>query len=85
MITTSTDEYVTVLPNGVLEVKIVTNYVEDGTPLTSKNWRTTYAPTTDISTMTGRAAEIATLMWTPELIDAYVASLPEPLTGENNV
>jgi hypothetical protein len=81
-ITTSTDEYVTVLPNGILQVQIVTNYVEDGTPLTSKNWRTTYAPTTDISTMTGRAAEIATLMWTQDVIDAYVASLPEETIDE---
>lgn len=81
-ITTSVEEYVTVLPNGVLEAKIVTNYFEDGTPLTSKNWRTTYPPTTDISTMTGRAASIATLMWTQEVIDAYVASMPEELPNE---
>lgn len=81
-ITNDTEEYVTIMPNGVLEVKIVTNYFDDGVPLTSKNWRTTYPPTTDISTITGRALQIAEATWTQEVIDAYVASLPEELPNE---
>lgn len=84
-VTTEVREYVTVLPNGIIEHKIVTEYFDDGFSVGSKGWRAAYPPTTDKLTLTGRPLQIAEATWTQEVIDAYVASLPEPLTGENNV
>lgn len=71
MLTKEQEEHVTVRPDGTIEKLIVTKIAEDGQVLASLNWRSAYTPDQSLDSVSGRSAEIAQLMWTPEVIDAY--------------
>lgn len=77
MITKEYDEVVTVLPDGQLQYLRIEKIMEDGVQLAASNWRRVYTPDQNLDDLPPRARQIAEATWTQEVIDAYVASLPQ--------
>lgn len=69
-------EFITVVPNGVLEVRrTVRAYDDDGSFIGERHHRVAYPPTTDPNTLpAGRLRRVAIAVWTQNTIDAYIAA-----------
>ncbi len=59
----------------IIGVKKVTTISEDGGVISRSNHRTTYSPSTDVSTLDADVAEIANVVWTQAVKDDYQAYL----------
>ena len=69
----------------IIGVKTITTILEDGNVISKSNHRTTYTPDTDVSTLDSDVAEIANVVWTQAVKDAwqtYVNSIPSPSIPE---
>jgi uncharacterized protein related to proFAR isomerase len=67
----------------IISVKKVTTISENGEVISKSNHRTTYSPDTDASTLDTDVAEIANVVWTQSIKDAYQSyldSIPTPET-----
>jgi len=65
----------------IISVKKVTTISENGEVISKSNHRATYSPDTDVSTLDADVAEIANVVWTQSIKDAYKAyldSIPTP-------
>jgi hypothetical protein len=71
---------ISILADGQLQVREDTVIIEDEVELSRTYFRTTYAPTTDIETITNpKVKAVAKLVWTPKVIQTYkdkIASSP---------
>ena len=66
-----------VVENGHIQVRQVTRIMEDGNQLSSSYHRWTFFPGQDVSDQPDNVRAIALATWTPEIIAAYQASLPQ--------
>ena len=69
----------------IIGVKKITTILEDGNVISKSNHRTTYTPDTDVSTLDSDVAEIANVVWTQAVKDAwqtYVNYIPSPSIPE---
>lgn len=69
----------------IIGVKKITTILEDGNVISKSNYRTTYTPDTDVSTLDSDVAEIANVVWTQAIKDAwqtYLDSIPSPSIPE---
>jgi hypothetical protein len=66
-----------VVENGHIQVRQVTRIMEDGNQLSSSYHRWTFFPGQDVSDQPDNVKAIASATWTPEIIAAYQASLPQ--------
>lgn len=67
---------ITILNNGVLEVRqTVRAFDDDGSLIGERHHRGTFTPGTALTSIpAGRIRQVANLIWTQAVIDAYVAS-----------
>jgi hypothetical protein len=66
-----------VLERGIIQVREVTS-VSDGTQEVARTYlRWVLTPGSDLSGQTDKVKAIATASWTPDVIAAYVASIPK--------
>lgn len=70
-LTEQNEEYITILPDGTMQVLIKTIIERDGVEVAATNWRTTHSPDKDINLLSGDQKRIAQLLWTPEKVAAY--------------
>jgi hypothetical protein len=66
----------TVLEDGVLEVRRATRVLEDGVVVGERLHRQVLVPGDALTGMPARIQQIATLVWTPAVIAAYAAAHP---------
>jgi len=62
---------ITVSEYKIILWKEVTDLIEDGIVISSKNHRTSATPDTDIATLPEEIKPYAEMLWTPEVIQAY--------------
>ena len=62
------EEHLEILPNGNIQIKTVTKILDDGVVIASTNHRSVAEPGQDISLYSQRVQDIASSLWTPELI-----------------
>jgi hypothetical protein len=70
-------DQITVCENGIVLFREATRIVEDGTELTKTYHRTSLTPDQDLTDMPEKVVAICNAAWTPEVIEAYKASLPK--------
>lgn len=69
---------VEVLEDGTLQVRQITRIMEDGVQLSSSYHRWSYSPGDDITEQPDNVQAIASVVWTPEVVAAYQASIQAP-------
>jgi len=62
------EEHLEILPNGNIQIKIITKIIDDGKQVASNNYRSIVCPGDDVSLCSQRVQDIAASLWTPELI-----------------
>jgi hypothetical protein len=70
-------------PNGCIGVRKTTDVLKDGVSISSTYWRTVLTPSATIDTEILNEpyyANLASVAWTPEVIQAYQDSLPSSVT-----
>ena len=70
-------------PNGCIGIRKTTEVLKDGVSISSTYWRTVLAPSATIDTEVldePYYANLASVAWTPEVIQAYQDSLPLPVS-----
>lgn len=70
-------DQITVEENGIVLVREATRVYRDGEFLAENYKRSSYHPGQDLTGVDPRVVAIANAAWTQEVIDAYVASLPD--------
>lgn len=73
-LTEENKEYITITPNGTLEVKNVTEIYRDGVLIATQNHRSANEPGDDVSAKSDRLKTIAGAVWKPEVIAAHKAA-----------
>ncbi len=63
-----------VVENGTLQVREVTRILKDGEQIAQTYHRWLFAPGSDVSEMPANVQAIASVVWTQEVIDAYINS-----------
>ena len=71
-----------ILPNQVIQIRTTTIVEEDGVELGRKYHRHVVVPGQDVSGEIQEVQDIASALWTDEVIAAYQASIVEPEVGE---
>lgn len=72
MITKDTKiDQITITENGIILVREVTRYTDEGSEVSSTFHRTSYAPSNDTSNLPEKVKVIADVVWTEEVITAY--------------
>ena len=71
-----------ILPNQVIQIRTTTIVEEDGVELGRKYHRHVVVPGQDVSGEIQEVQDIASALWTDEVIAAYQASIVEPAVGE---
>ena len=71
-----------ILPNQVIQIRTTTIVEEDGVELGRKYHRHAVVPGQDVSGEIQEVQDIASALWTDEVIAAYQASIVEPEVGE---
>lgn len=72
---------VRVLHNGVLEIQYIYSVLKDGEIISSKYLRKTIGPGTDVSNEDQTIQDIASVVWTPEVIEDYQELLAQESQG----
>lgn len=67
-----------VLENGIIQIRKANIIEKDGTEMTRTFHRYVLKPGDDVTTEEQRVQDVAGTVWTQEVIDAYLASLPDP-------
>ena len=68
-------DQITATENGTILVREATRIIKDGQQIAQTFHRWSFAPDSDISEMPQFVQDIAKVVWTQEVIDAYKASL----------
>jgi cell division FtsZ-interacting protein ZapD len=63
-----------VMENGTLQVREATRILKDGEQIAQTYHRWVFAPGFDVSEMPANVQAIASVVWTQEVIDAYINS-----------
>ena len=71
-----------VLPNKTIQCRRADIVLKDGVEVARSYQRMAHAPGSDVSAACQEVQDVAGALWTQEVIDAYEASLPAPLSGE---
>ena len=67
-----------VLENGIIQIRQANIVERDGVEIAKSYHRWTLTPGQDISDQEQRVKDIANAVWIPEVVAAYLASLPKP-------
>ena len=78
--TTAVDQ-ITVTENGIVLVREATRIMEDGNEISKQYHRSSFAPTSDVSTQPQNVQDICNVAWTQEVISAYQAEQTAKLTA----
>jgi len=70
-------DQITVTENGIVLFREVTRIMEDGIELTKTYHRSSLTPDQDLTGVPEKVVAICNTAWTPEVIEAYKASLPK--------
>jgi hypothetical protein len=70
-------DQITVCENGIVLFREATRIMEDGAELTKTYHRSSLTPDQDLTGVPDKVVTICNAAWTPEVIDAYKASLPK--------
>jgi len=68
-----TIDQITVVENGIVQVREATKITEDGTELSRTFHRWTLTPGQDITDQDDRVKAVCQAAWTPEVVQAYKA------------
>ena len=68
-------DQITATENGTILVREATRIIKDGQQIAQTFHRWSFAPDSDISEMPQNVQDIAKVVWTQEVIDAYKVSL----------
>ena len=68
-------DQITVTENGIILYREATRIMEDGAELTKTYHRNSLTPAQDLTGVPANVVAICNTVWTPEVIDAYKASL----------
>ena len=72
--------------NGMfIQVREATIIEKDGVEIAKSYHRWSFAPGSDVSAMPQSVQDIASVVWTPEVIAAYQASLEQSLTQSHPI
>ena len=71
-----------ILPSQVIQIRTTTVLEEDGAVLARTHHRHVVVPGDDVSGEIQEVQDIASALWTDEVIAAYQASIVEPEVGE---
>ena len=66
-------DQITVVENGIVQYREATRIMEDGTQLSQTYHRTSLTPNQNLTGVPDNVATICNVVWTPEIIDAYIA------------
>ena len=66
-----------ILEDGQIQIRQATKIIEDGIELSKSYHRWVLAPGQDITNQVDKVKNIANVVWTQEVIDAYNAKLAE--------
>jgi len=64
-------DQITVTENGIILVREVTRYLDEGVEVSSTFHRTSHSPSNDTSNLPEKVKVIADVVWTEEVITAY--------------
>lgn len=70
MITKTSEQILTILPNGLIQVRDDTIYIEDGVEVSRLHHRKVLEPGQDVTKESKRIQDISSVVWTQEVIDA---------------
>lgn len=73
-------DQITVVENGVVFVRETTKVFRDDEEIAKTYHRSSLTPGQDLTDVPANVAAICNVAWTPEVIAAYQASLPQPNT-----
>jgi hypothetical protein len=73
-------DQITVTENGIVLYREATRIMEDGVQLSQTYHRTSLTPAQDLTSIPANVVAICNVVWTPEVIAAYQASI-EPQQG----
>ena len=65
------------IEDGCVQVRTCTRIMEDGAELTKTYHRSSLTPDQDLTGVPDKVVSICNAAWTPEVIEAYQASLPK--------
>lgn len=68
-----------VVSNATIQVRECTTIERDGVEIAKSYHRWSFAPGSDVSAMPRSVQDIATLVWTPEVIAEYQAKMAEAI------
>jgi DNA-binding transcriptional LysR family regulator len=69
-------DQITVTENGIVLYREATRILEDGVQLSQTYHRRSLAPASDLTGIPENVVAICNVVWTPEVIASYQASLP---------
>ena len=72
-----TIDRIEVVNNSIIQVRECTTIERDGEEIAKSYHRLSFAPGSDVSAMPQSVRDIASLVWTPEVIAAYQAKMSE--------
>lgn len=64
-------DYLTINPDGVIQKLTIYSILEDGIEIARANTRSVSTPTDDMTDLKGRTQDIAAVVWTPDVVQAY--------------
>ena len=67
-----------ILPNQTIQLRTATVIERDGVEVGRQYHREVFAPGADVSGAPDEVQAIAGLLWTPEVVEAYAVSQPDP-------
>ncbi len=78
-------DQITVSENGSVHVRETVRIIKDEIQIAQNYHRITYSPGQDLTGVPPNVAAICNVAWTPEVIAAFQASLPQPNTEAGSV
>lgn len=73
MLTEQTEQFIEVLPNGVIQIRNDRVIMDNGLVVARKHLRNTFDVGADVSGQSQRIRDICALVWTPQVIAARTA------------
>lgn len=78
LLETKTVDQITVTENGIILYREATRIMRDGEEVAKTYHRSSLTPGQDLTGVPQNVVDICNVVWTQEVIDAYIASLPAP-------
>ena len=74
-----------ILPNQVIQLRTATVVLKDGVEIGRQYHRGVFAPGDDVTGAPDEVQDIASVLWTPEVVAAYAATVVADETDEDDV